>query len=228
MERALLVTEWRTLAVANYAVTPAVLAPYVPPGTELDTWDGVAYVSLVGFEWVRPRLWGVPAPFHDRFAELNLRTYVRQGDRRGVVFIKEIVGMPIVAWLGRDVFHENFTLARVEADVSPHEVTYRWFTDGGWSRLAFQLGEEPPPASDFFLERDWAFTATRDGATMAYPVQRASGRVRAAVTTEVTADWVGLYGPALGAGLLRPTSAFVAEGSPVRVGFGRLVGMERI
>ncbi|MDB5099065.1 MAG: hypothetical protein JWM80_3486 [Cyanobacteria bacterium RYN_339] len=218
----LLETEWRTLAVANYAFDPAVLAPYVPRGTTLDTLDGVAYASVVGFEWVRPRLWGIPAPFHGRFAELNLRTYVREGDRLGVVFLKELVGMPLVAWIGRYVFQENFALGRVAVEIGASRVTYRWRQGG----LQFDAEDRALTDADFFLERDWAYTAARRGPTMAYPVARSSGVVRAARALPAGTDWDGLYGATLAAGLhAPPVSAFLAEGAPVSVGPGRaLVG----
>ncbi len=44
-----LTAEWRYLAMFNYEVPPELLAPLVPRGTELDSWQGKVYVSLVGF-----------------------------------------------------------------------------------------------------------------------------------------------------------------------------------
>ena len=32
--------EWRSLAMVNYEIDPAILRPLVPPGTELDTFEG--------------------------------------------------------------------------------------------------------------------------------------------------------------------------------------------
>ncbi len=72
------------------------LAGRVPAGTAIDSCDGKTFVSLVGFRFLRTKLFGVLAlPFHTNFDEVNLRFYVRRraadGDRRGVVFISEIV-----------------------------------------------------------------------------------------------------------------------------------------
>ena len=76
----------------NYTIEPSVLVPYVPTGTELDLWNGKNLVSVVGFLFVRTRVFGIPIPFHRDFEEVNLRLYVRRkaedGWRRGVVFIK--------------------------------------------------------------------------------------------------------------------------------------------
>ncbi len=40
--------EWKKLAIANYAVDPSLLKPYIPAHTSLDYWDNKCYISLVG------------------------------------------------------------------------------------------------------------------------------------------------------------------------------------
>src|SRR5512133_2301455 len=96
--RPFLTAEWQYLLMLNYEVDPALLAPLVPSGTELDLWQGRALVSMVGFLFNRTRVLGLPVPFHTHFEEINLRFYVRkpaavdpEGAARGVVFVKEIV-----------------------------------------------------------------------------------------------------------------------------------------
>ena len=64
--------------MANYEVPPAVLIPYLPPGTELDFKEGKTYVSIVGFRFLDTRLLGIPVPLHQNFTEVNLRFYVRR------------------------------------------------------------------------------------------------------------------------------------------------------
>ncbi len=90
-----LTAEWRKLAMANYPVEPDRLRPFLPPRTELDTWAGDPYVSLVGFQFREVRVKGRRIPFHTHFPEVNLRFYVRYKDgsgwKRGVVFVREIV-----------------------------------------------------------------------------------------------------------------------------------------
>jgi uncharacterized protein len=89
--RIFLSAEWQHLALLNYAVEPNLLQPYVPYGTELDSFEGQALVSLVGFRFLRTKVLGVRVPFHRDFDEVNLRFYVRRCEgeaiRRGVVFI---------------------------------------------------------------------------------------------------------------------------------------------
>ena len=101
-----LTAEWRYLGMLNYETDPAVVAPLVPPGCELDAFEGCVFISVVGFQFLRTRVLGIPFPFHLNFEEVNLRFYVRrrvEGEwRRGVVFVKELVPRRAIAWVARD------------------------------------------------------------------------------------------------------------------------------
>ena len=107
-----LTAEWRHLLMVNYVVDLAVLTPLIPAGTELDLWQGRAYVSVVGFRFLRTKVLGIPVPFHRDFDVVNLRFYVRRkvdGQwRKGVVFVKEIVPKRAIAFVARTVYNENY------------------------------------------------------------------------------------------------------------------------
>ena len=89
-QRVFLTAEWKNLLMLNYVVDPALLEPFVPAGTLLDEFAGKTYVSLIGFEFNRTRMFERAIPFHQSFEEVNLRFYVRREERRGVVFIREL------------------------------------------------------------------------------------------------------------------------------------------
>lgn len=95
MTKTFLSAKWENLIMANYAVSPALLTPYLPKGVELDLYDGKTYVSLVGFMFKDTRLFRVPIPLLGTFEEINLRFYVTRVEdnmtKRGVVFINETV-----------------------------------------------------------------------------------------------------------------------------------------
>ena len=103
-----LTAEWKNLLFFNYAIDPALLATHVPAGTELDTWEGRTFVSLVGFEFNSTRVWGMAVPLHRSFEEVNLRFYVRRGERRGVVFLRELVPRLAVVAVARGIFGEKY------------------------------------------------------------------------------------------------------------------------
>ena len=97
----------------NYEVEAGFLDKYVPRGTALDSFLGKTYVSLVGFRFCRTKLFGsLAVPLHSDFDEVNLRFYVRRKEsdenRRGVVFIAEIVPKRAIATMARLVYGENY------------------------------------------------------------------------------------------------------------------------
>ena len=110
--------EWRKLAMFNYVVDPKVLEPYVPPGTELDEFEGKCYVSLVGFMFQNTKLLGIKVPFHINFEEVNLRFYVRRREgvywKRGVVFIKELVPKPAITFVANTIYKEHYETVRMD------------------------------------------------------------------------------------------------------------------
>ena len=111
--RVFLSAEWRNLVMLNYRVDPEILEQFVPRGTEIDSFQGHTYVSIVGFQFLRTRLLGgLTIPFHANFDEVNLRFYVRRNEgeevRRGVVFVKEIVPRPAIAAVARLAYGEKY------------------------------------------------------------------------------------------------------------------------
>src|SRR5690606_35725502 len=72
-----LTANWLNLAMANYAVPPSLLRPYIPPKTALDFFNEVCYMSLVAFRFWNTRIRGFAVPLHTNFEEINLRFYVR-------------------------------------------------------------------------------------------------------------------------------------------------------
>ena len=70
-EKIFLSAEWRDLLMLNYEVDPALLQAFVPACTELDSFAGKTYVSLVGFRFCRTKLLGaISIPFHTEFEEV--------------------------------------------------------------------------------------------------------------------------------------------------------------
>jgi uncharacterized protein len=242
-----LTAEWRYLAMLNYEVEPAILNRYVPPGTELDAWEGRTFVSVVGFLFLHTRVLGVPIPFHRDFEEVNLRFYVGRraadGWRRGVVFVKEIVPKPAIALVARWVYGENYVALRMrhtwagrsggpvasrsfQFDAGsgvPGTVSYGWRFAGAWQELRATLTGQPAyPApgseAEFITGHYWGYTKQRGGGSLEYRVEHSPWRVWQAGQSELVCDVARLYGPAFAGSLAgRPSSAFIAEGSPVSV-----------
>ena len=73
MRRPFLTAAWRNLILANYPVPADRLAPLLPPGVELDTWDGRHWCSLVAFQFTDTRVLGVSWPGFRHFPEWKVR-----------------------------------------------------------------------------------------------------------------------------------------------------------
>lgn len=216
----------------NYEVDPAILTSFVPAGTELDSWNGRTFVSVVGFLFLNTRVLGIPIPFHRDFEEVNLRFYVRrkapEGWRRGVVFIKEIVPRAAIAFVARTLYNEPYIALpmahRVETtDGALSGVEYRWQhrQQGNRLRLAVRGGPEllrEGSEAEFITEHYWGYNAQRDGSALEYRVEHPRWRVYETSESALDCDVRALYGEAFCESLdRRPSSAFLAEGSAVTV-----------
>lgn len=219
--------------MVNYEVTPDLLLPHVPRGTELDRHDGRCYASVVAFQFLDTRVLGVPIPFHRDFSELNLRFYVRRiadgQARRGVVFIREAVPLPAIALTARLVYNEPYVTLPMRSVVGAATVRHEWRVDGCWQGVtAGSEAEAIVPAEgsheEFITDHEWGYTRQRDGGTVEYRVQHERWPIRRAADLHISADFRALYGPSLGAALTAPATAFVVDGSPVTVGRPRRSG----
>jgi uncharacterized protein len=214
--------------MVNYVVDPGVLTPLVPAGTELDLWEGRAYVSLVGFRFLNTRVWGVPIPFHRNFDEVNLRFYVRRrvGDewRTGVTFVKEIVPRRAVAVVAKTLYNENYVRFPMRSTINiPGRVQYEWHHAGAWEGLsANAIGESFAPEADseeqFITEHYWGYARQRDGTTVEYAVEHAPWQVWRCEAAAFAGQVARLYGePFVPCLTDPPQSAIVADGSSVIV-----------
>jgi hypothetical protein len=91
--------EWRDMLFAHWPFDPAVVGRALPDGLDPHTREGEAWVGIVAHRMadVRPR----GAPFGRSFVEVNLRTYVRQGDHAGVYFFSLDAGDPLAVGIAR-------------------------------------------------------------------------------------------------------------------------------
>ena len=227
MPRPFLTAKWHNLFLATYAVPPALLQPRLPAGLTLDLRDGSAFVSLVGFEFLDTRVLGVGWPGYRNFAELNLRFYVRLGDERGVVFVREFVPQRLIAWIARWLYNEPYLAAPITAtkQVSDAEVKMHYcLRFAGREHHVQVTGSKPAvrPADDslehFFKEHKWGFGVTRSGRALRYEVEHPVWDCYPVREYTLDFDFAAVYGPEWGfLGREKPHSAVLAAGSGVKV-----------
>lgn len=222
-----LTAEWQQLAMLNYKIDPAILQPFVPLGTEIDFWQGDAFVSMVGFWFCRTKVLGIPIPFHQNFEEVNLRFYVRykadDGWRRGVVFIKEIVPRFAIAAVARIGYNENYVAMPMRHKIQDGFVEYNWQKNNRWDSLQIKtIGVAQPLVSgsteEFITEHYWGYAKQRNGSTVEYRVEHPTWNVWQVSEAKLACDVEKIYGNQFCEYLnTPPASAFLAEGSPVIV-----------
>lgn len=224
---AFLRAEWRRLCLLTYAVEPARLEPFLPPGLELDLRDGQAFVSLVAFDFLRTRVFGVPWPGYRDFPEINLRFYVRQGERRGVAFLREYVPRRLIAWMARLLYNEPYRYAPMQSstrrDEGGLEIHHSLRVGGREHTLRVRAESEPcadDPSSEahFFKEHSWGYGTSRRGGLITYEVRHPVWETYAVRDFDLAWDWGLVYGDAWAdLGEREPVSILLAEGSAVAV-----------
>ncbi|WP_412468913.1 YqjF family protein [Pedobacter sp. KLB.chiD] len=231
-----LTAEWRKLALAQYTVDQKILLKYLPPHTELDTWDGKYYVSLVGFMFKNVKLRGFSIPLHTNFEEVNLRFYVRYQDgeewKRGVVFIKEIVPLPAITFVANTIYKENYqTLPMRHVWITQEnqlEVDYLWKnkTWNSFEVIAHAQAEEITPGSEeeFITEHYWGYTKIGHNKTAVYGVEHPRWQTYPVKSYKINVDFGINYGKDFAfLNHARPDSVFLAEGSAIKVLKGKQI-----
>lgn len=174
---------WDNLAFVHWAYQPEVVEALLPEGLEVDTFGGMAYVSLVPFEMNQATPRFVPAlPWISSFAETNVRTYVvdSAGNRAVWFFSLEANRLPIVAFarwlLGFPYVWSDLTI-EAEGDWRRYETWKR-----RWPRrprsttaVAIEIGAviEEPSDLDHFLTARWGTVTqwpTQTGPLRHHPV----------------------------------------------------------
>jgi uncharacterized protein YqjF (DUF2071 family) len=186
---------WTNLLFAHWPVSAASLRPLLPPSLTLDTYQGVAWVGVIPFHMsnVRPR--GIPPlPWVSAFHELNVRTYVRVGERAGIWFFSLDASNPLAVRAARAVVHLPYYDARMRMGVAADgSVVYRSDrTHRGAAGASLDASYRPEGEAHhaargtleyFLVERYELFSASRRGllhvkvAHRPWPLQPASARI---------------------------------------------------
>jgi uncharacterized protein YqjF (DUF2071 family) len=231
MAKAFLSAEWRNLIFANYVVDPSLLQNYLPCKTELDTFNGQHYVSLVGFLFKNVKVRGIAFPFHTNFEEVNLRFYVRYKEsniwKRGVVFMKEIVPRRMITFIAKTLYGENYATHAMTHEWKETQdelaVNYEWEVRREWNHINCIAEKEPEPivagsAEEFITEHYWGYTSINNNCTGVYEVQHPKWLIHKVKSYDIVCSTKQLYGSAFEETLnQKPQSVFLANGSAVQV-----------
>ncbi len=224
--------DWGNLVMVSWLVDPALVQQQMPPGCTPDLWEGAAALSLVGVEFSNVVVQGISWPWHDRFPEVNFRTYVQGPNGPGVVFLGELVPKFMVARVARKTFGEPYNKRKVRMEKrvrhSEPEAAYEWEVGPRTFRLSVraEAGAHPVGAGtleEFLLHRNRGYNSFRGGTT--YEVMHEPWTIRLplryAVDCATGAPFGSSFGPVFQS---ECSSVFLSDGSAVRVSGPRRMG----
>lgn len=174
VERAAMVHSWDELTFLHWRVDPDAVQRLLPTGLTAETMDGSAWVGLVPF-FLRVGLPGVPSvPWLSRFAETNVRTYVRSQDgARGIWFFSLDAARLGAVVTARATYRLPYFWSAMSIERSGSTISYRcrrrWPAPrGARSDVAVEIGApfraDELTELDHFLTARWAlFSAPRSG-----------------------------------------------------------------
>ena len=227
--------EWIKLAIANYEVSPDILLPYLPKGTELDLWNNTCCVSLVGFMFCNTKVKGIKIPFHVNFEEVNLRFYVKYNNgeewRRGVVFIKEIVPKSAITFIANTLYKEHYQTLPMKHTWKTGdqlEVQYSWKLNNVWNEFIVKANAQAivideNSEAEFITEHYWGYTKIGD-TTAEYAVEHPRWEVYPVNDYRIKVDFGVVYGTDFEIlNNQKPLSVFLVEGSEIVVKKGNKI-----
>lgn len=125
--RTVMFQNWSYLSFLHWTFPPETIRPLLPPGLELDTFEGKAYVGLVPFTMtgVRP-VWSPSVPGLSNFHETNVRTYVHhKGGNPGVWFFSlDAANVPAVH-IARTLWRLPYHFDRMRLEAANGEIEYQ-------------------------------------------------------------------------------------------------------
>ena len=152
-----------------------------------------------------------------------------------MVFIKELVPRTAIALAARVFYGENYVALPMRHAINEQDgsrtVSYSWWFGGRENRMEISVqgqASEVVAGSDieFITEHYWGYARRRDGRTTEYRVEHPRWLASPATSSRLDCDVARLYGSQFVESLQAvPASAFLADGSAVKVFRGALLNV---
>ncbi len=164
---------WHDLLFAHWRIDPSLLRTRVPEPFEIDLHDDVAWIGVVPFSMTNVAPRALPAlPWLSAFPELNVRTYVRVGDRPGVYFFSLDAGRWLAVQAARRWLNLPYHVATMRVRRTGSRISYssrrKADTDCRFEAVYQPAGPVRAPergSAEYFLtERYCLYNLTRRGA----------------------------------------------------------------
>ncbi len=226
MPRPLVTARWSELLLITFEAPEELIRRCLHPALTPDRWEGRTHVNLVALRFGEPRVRGLRLPWLTSFPQVNLRTFVRRGEERGVWFIRELVPSRLVTLVSRFLLRQPYRQLPILSQVvsTSDEVTVEYtvgrHSHGKLAAAGSPAAVVPPPdgLEHYCKERYWGFGARRDGRLVRFRVQHPEWAVRPVRRYACDLDFAELFGAEWG--FLRdraPVSVILAVGSDVAI-----------
>ena len=159
---------WERLLFAHWPMDAAELAAHVPPPLVIDTHEGKAWLSVTPFDLAELRARGLPRlPVASSFPELNVRTYVRLGDKPGVLFFSLDAGSQLAVGGARTAYGLPYHFADMSIEQRGEWTHYHCERDhetgfdGRYRPVGPAFTAQPGTLEHFLTERYALYAAPR-------------------------------------------------------------------
>jgi uncharacterized protein len=158
---------WEDLLFVHWRVPAATLRTLVSPHVEIEEHDGSAWLGITPFRVAALRLRGLlPVPGLSSFLELNVRTYVTDGEKRGIWFFSLDAASRLAVQAARAGYKLPYFAARMHSARVGEWIAYE-SARGGTAGVAFAARYRPVGAEfrakkgslgEFLVERYCLYT----------------------------------------------------------------------
>ena len=192
VRRPVMLQGWKDLTYVHFPYDPEVVQRRLPPGLEVDTFEGRAWVGLVAFHMEDIRLPQTPPlPYLSTFPETNVRTYVRGPyGRQGVWFDSLDITRLIPVLVALGTYRLPYRWSKMSIEHRNENVIYRakrrWPGPRGASSTIVARPGMPITATalESFLTARWGLYSSF-GKSLAYaPVDHAPWPLQAATLVD--------------------------------------------
>lgn len=139
---------WHDLLFAHWPAEARELRQRVPAPFQIDLFEGRPWIGIVPFYMTNVAPRGVPSlPWVSEFPELNVRTYVRVGDRPGVYFFSLDAGSALAVHAARTLLNLPYHSASMDVTTRPDGIQYDSRRDSSQRPAEFEAVYAPTGAS---------------------------------------------------------------------------------
>jgi uncharacterized protein len=135
---------WRDLLFAHWPIPTANIRSLVPAALEIDEWEGTSWIGVVPFRMAGVMRRPLPDfPGISAFPELNLRLYVKHGDKPGVWFLSLDAANRLAVWAAKRCFHLPYFHANMSVEMMDNRIQYFSERRNSSPTISFRAEYEP-------------------------------------------------------------------------------------